>query len=167
MGNASYSEEDRLALAIERGILFDPEDEWIIRERSWQVSHNGYARTQYLLSDGTKENWMLHMRILGVPPEGMVIDHINRNKLDNRRCNLRIISQSDNCKNSSRASLGSVRYIRRGDYYKAAINVGSFQEDFECQKEIDLILSILREANYLFPHERRFAQLEKERKGGD
>ena len=32
----------------------------------------------------------------GVPPEGMVIDHINNNKSDNRLCNLQLLTPEDN-----------------------------------------------------------------------
>lgn len=40
----------------------------------------------------------LHREIMG-NPEGMVIDHINGNTLDNRRCNLRIATQTQNQRN--------------------------------------------------------------------
>lgn len=34
------------------------------------------------------------------PPEGMVVDHKNHNPLDNRRCNLRVCTQSQNGMNA-------------------------------------------------------------------
>ena len=38
----------------------------------------------------------LHHAIVGIPPKGYVVDHINGDGLDNRRENLRIISIQDN-----------------------------------------------------------------------
>lgn len=43
-------------------------------------------------------NKVLHREIM-TPPKGMVVDHKNHNKLDNRRCNLRVCTYSDNNKN--------------------------------------------------------------------
>ena len=37
----------------------------------------------------------------GVIPSGLVIDHINRDKLDNRLDNLRVVTQQENCLNSA------------------------------------------------------------------
>ncbi|GAH21431.1 unnamed protein product, partial [marine sediment metagenome] len=37
----------------------------------------------------------MHRQILGLKPgDGKIVDHINRNPLDNRRVNLRIVSQA-------------------------------------------------------------------------
>jgi hypothetical protein len=42
---------------------------------------------------------MLHHAIMGIPEEGLMIDHINGNGLDNRRCNLRVVTNRENCQN--------------------------------------------------------------------
>jgi hypothetical protein len=44
------------------------------------------------------------------PPPGMVVDHANRDKLDNRRANLRVCTQSQNLYNSAKSPGGSSRY---------------------------------------------------------
>lgn len=46
----------------------------------------------------------LHRYILGEIPASKVVDHINRDYKDNRRENLRIVTQSENCLNSVRSA---------------------------------------------------------------
>jgi hypothetical protein len=60
-----------------------------------------YARVNdYSLGRDNPLQFMLHRQIMGNPTEG-VVDHINRNTLDNRRCNLRVISVKENLQNKS------------------------------------------------------------------
>jgi len=40
----------------------------------------------------------LHRMIMG-EPQGMEVDHINRNTMDNRRVNLRVVTKTENLKN--------------------------------------------------------------------
>jgi len=42
----------------------------------------------------------LHRYLMGNVPKGMVIDHINRKPLDNRKSNLRIVTYEENAYNS-------------------------------------------------------------------
>jgi len=60
--------------------------------RSWCYS-NGYAWAKI---DGKKQS--MH-RFLMNNPNGLEIDHINNNGCDNRRCNLRIATRSQNMAN--------------------------------------------------------------------
>lgn len=75
--------------------LIDIEDVEKIRKYKWYMNPKGYA--VYV----NKRCIQMH-RYIANPPQHLVIDHINRNKLDNRKCNLRICTQKENVANSSR-----------------------------------------------------------------
>lgn len=66
----------------------------------------------YGLDLGSKNKRTVHSLVarefIGERPEGMVIDHINRNKYDNRPENLRYCTQSENIKNRNRTTLGYI-----------------------------------------------------------
>ena len=69
--------------------IIDIEDYLIIKDFKWYLGNNGY-----LMSDSDNQRNYLHRLILNKPTE--YIDHINRDKLDNRKCNLRLCNQSQN-----------------------------------------------------------------------
>lgn len=75
-----------------KSFIIDKCDYPLIKEYCWSMS-SGYAVTTM-----NKKTTRLHRFLMGFP-EDKVIDHINQNKLDNRRVNLRICNQSDNLKN--------------------------------------------------------------------
>lgn len=52
---------------------------------------------------------LMHREIIDVPA-GMVCDHINHNRLDNRKCNLRSCTYSQNAQNSLPGEHGTSRY---------------------------------------------------------
>lgn len=51
----------------------------------------------------------LSREIMGAT-EGVVVDHINRDSLDNRKSNLRICTQGENCRNRSKQKHGISKY---------------------------------------------------------
>ena len=78
----------------------------------------------------------LHKFIIPNIPKGHIRDHINGNKLDNRRSNLQVISQKDNVRKMKKSSLRGVRKV--GNSYTARIKVdyteiylGSFKSQEE------------------------------------
>jgi len=73
----------------------DLEDIKICNKHKWSLSNMGYVKT----NTNINLNKFIH-RLIMKCPDNMVIDHINHDTLDNRKCNLRICTQSQNCYNS-------------------------------------------------------------------
>lgn len=69
-----------------------------INRDKWYLGDMGYARRQYRLGETEKGKHIfeyMHRRIIGAK-KGETTDHINRNKLDNRKENLRLVSRAEN-----------------------------------------------------------------------
>lgn len=82
-------------------ILFDLEDYDKIKDYSWYVQkHNRTGlyktATATIKGKGTK----MHRVILGLDDSSIIVDHINRNALDNRKSNLRFCTMRENSYNS-------------------------------------------------------------------
>lgn len=77
-----------------RVILVDKEDAHWLRHTT-SIESLGYVRV-YCTPKGER----LHRLIMN-PPVGMVVDHKNGNPFDNRKSNLRVCTQGQNCLNSS------------------------------------------------------------------
>lgn len=75
-------------------ILIDDDDRYLLEQHSWCLQSKGY-----LCSRIGGKAVLLHQLVLPVP-SGMTIDHINGDKLDNRKSNLRIATYSQNCQNT-------------------------------------------------------------------
>lgn len=78
--------------------IVDDEDFERLAQYRWHFTSHGYARRSGW-ENGKKTNILMHRIILGDVCAGMDVDHINGNRLDNRRCNLRPATRSENCSN--------------------------------------------------------------------
>jgi HNH endonuclease len=76
-----------------------------VLEHRWRLIQSGYAQRR------AAPEISLHRFILGLTQgDGTVVDHINRNRLDNRRINLRIGTTSLNAQNRVFADHGASRH---------------------------------------------------------
>jgi hypothetical protein len=63
------------------------------KRRFWLHKSSGYVATKF------KEKFTVMHRLILSPPAGFDVDHRNGDKLDNRRCNLRIAKKEQNAAN--------------------------------------------------------------------
>lgn len=77
-------------------ILVDEEDQWLLRKYHWYISSNGYVVSQEAGKNHKSRKKLYLQRVIMNAPKGRQVDHINLNKLDNRRSNLRLASESQN-----------------------------------------------------------------------
>ena len=70
----------------------------VVQQFIWYIDNNGYARTNYKQPNKSRTYIYLHHLVLGLSVEynNIEIDHINGNKRDNRKTNLRIATKSGN-----------------------------------------------------------------------
>lgn len=76
--------------------IIDTEDIDIAKQYNWHINKGGYVTYK---SD-TMGHIFLH-RLVTKCEEDKIVDHINRNPLDNRKENLRICTQTENMQNKS------------------------------------------------------------------
>jgi len=74
--------------------LVDDKDFEMLNEHRWHCLNKGYA-IRKIRVDGKRTALLMHRLIMNTP-EGMDTDHIDGNKLNNQKSNLRICTRSQN-----------------------------------------------------------------------
>lgn len=89
--------------------IVDCEDYEMVEKFSpWYENDGGYAVKKTRV-DGKSISLRMHRLIMPVP-KGLVIDHINGNRLDNRKNNLRCVGQQINCWNREQSGREHYEY---------------------------------------------------------
>ena len=102
--------------AREKEIKIDREDFDLFKSLSWHIGSNGYVR--HSTYDGKTNSCIYFHRLIMGFPENKQIDHINGNKLDNRKLNLRICTNQENSQNRKINDNSGVTYFRWGKRIK-------------------------------------------------
>lgn len=110
-------------IPLSRGLvaIVDDEDFDWLNQWKWYAGNNGKARTMYAIRmaavEGKRRKFRMHREIMN-PPDGMEVDHINHNGLDNRRSNLRIVTSSQNSRNTRKPRTGRTSKYKGVTYEK-------------------------------------------------
>jgi hypothetical protein len=102
-GRVSMGDSNFNIILLTRGkvALVDQEDYDFLMQWKWTLHSEGYAYRNNREGDRFPRIIMMH-RIINHTPKGMVTDHINRNRLDNRKVNLRSATKRENSLNTER-----------------------------------------------------------------
>lgn len=135
-------------LVDNKSVLIDLDDVYFCKQYHWRISNKGYVSTSV-----NKKSKHLH-RLLMNPLSNETIDHINRNKLDNRKNNLKICSNLINMqnrginKNNTSGSKGV--YINRNGNFVTHCQINKTRKylgTFETLEEANKILEKYRKDN--------------------
>ncbi len=89
--------------------LVDDLDYESLKKHSWSVGNTGYPRCTY-----RQKQFLMHDLIMP-SVDGIMVDHKNQDKLDNRRDNLRYVTKSQNMQNQPKNKRNSSRH--KGVYF--------------------------------------------------
>lgn len=135
--------EEYKLIALTKGKFakVDNEDFDKLNNVSWTLTKKGYCMNFYL---GKMHRFLINC------PEDMVVDHINRDKLDNRKSNLRICTNKENARNRNIKSGHTSKYkgvywSEKSKKWRASItsdekrfNLGMFEDEEEAARCYDL-----------------------------
>ena len=76
-------------------IVDEADYEWLSKWK-WRIVEKGYAQRSVAKHEGLTLSALFMHRVILNTPKGLFSDHINGNKLDNRRSNLRICTHHQN-----------------------------------------------------------------------
>jgi hypothetical protein len=114
-----------IPLAGNHWTLVDPDDATRFSHINWHLTTSGYA-AQSLSRALPYRQRFLHREILGlggITENPVEVDHINGNRLDNRKSNLRLASHAENSRNVKPRDGKMKRVDRHGAGWRAQIKV--------------------------------------------
>lgn len=120
-------------------ITIDEDDYSVVENHTWHIftASNGskYARTNIKNENGKYSPVYMHQLILGTFKTGKHVDHVNRDTLDNRRGNLRVVTHEQNMHNrkppKNKTGFVNVALMENGKY-RARISEGNKRKHLGC-----------------------------------
>ena len=124
--SAPYQYEDSRVISVYltegHRSLIDEEDVVLVGEFLWKYN-KGYA--ERTVGGDHKTKYKSIHRLVMNAPDDMEVDHINGNRLDNRKKNLRLVSRAQNCQNvhvgRGRSRVRGVHWIEEKQTWRATI----------------------------------------------
>ena len=136
-GTATLPMFDRYGNKIAETIIDREDLERVLAAGYWHIHHRMTAKRLYascgMQVEGKRMEVKLHRFIMDCPPD-LQVDHINRNGLDNRKSNLRLVTLAENVQNQGVRRNASTPYRGvsfDGRKYRARVSVRKGHRQYE------------------------------------
>lgn len=149
-----YNKNDKnntVEFYLEKGGSFvvDLDDFDVVAEQYWFLDDRGYVTSR---EHGTGKTIRLHSILC---PGFIEVDHINQNKLDNRRCNFREVTRQENVINRPKSKCNSSGFIGvywskkdQSWYSQISINRKTIHLGYTATKEQAIVQRLQAELKY-------------------
>lgn len=151
-----------MEIKLKRGtVLIDDEDWDRLKSYKWYINKYTKAVVSPFAFLGDPSTVNMARKIMN-PPKNLVIDHINGNRLDNRKKNLRIVSQQRNTWNRKAHKKskykGATKFSKTGKWlseisiFRNCIHLGIYENAEEAAKAYDKAARFVYEETYVRPN---------------
>lgn len=113
-------------------VYLDKENFYKVYKYKWAINKNG--KSTYAVRKNNGKTEYMHHAIFGKPINGLVIDHINNDGLDNRKKNIRIVTRSVNSLNNGKTKgyyKKNNKYVVRIWANKKSYRLGVYKTEIE------------------------------------
>jgi len=109
--NIIIRHDDGIEVLLSQGqsCIIDKKDWSLIKNYKWHVQATRDGRYYAVASPKFRVRVSMAQLVLGPRPKNMVVDHINGNRLDNRRSNLRYCTRKQNNRNVGKKGVGKFK----------------------------------------------------------
>lgn len=123
----------KIKLTKNKYALVDDDDYDFINSFKWFFISSGYAARNTNSSDDTNKKTIMMHRVIMNTPDNLEPDHIDRNKLNNQKSNLRNVTRSKNSQNHSiqsnnKSGIKGVSWYTSRNIWRVTIKINGVQK---------------------------------------
>lgn len=143
-------EGKEILLTQNKVAIVDDDDFERLLNYKWQAAlMNGIWYAYRRETKGNRKSIGMHTEIMGQPPSGKMIDHIDGDGLNNKKSNLRFVTRRQNAQNmhiKKSSKYPGVSYKKRYGTWEAYINFGNKKKCLGSFKTEEMAFSAYKDA---------------------
>jgi hypothetical protein len=135
---------------------FDLEDYDKIKDYCWHIKNDGYVASNAKTSDSKKRKTILFHNL--IKKTTLFVDHMNHKKHDNRKSNLRIVTNSQNCmnhklKSNNTSGVTGVSWDKKSNKWLSRIGINNREISLGFYDDFDTAVKVRKQAENMYHKE--------------